>query len=114
MVLVMVFGLSVVFAKPVVFETDSYTFVADDETKRLDFEGRSEADIIAMAVNAMPKEISGKKAIYSCYEISKVHEITEKYFNYFLYSKDGTYMGIVQDLGDGRELTILFNLEPIE
>ena len=62
----------------------------------------------------MPKETVGKRAFYSCCKFSEVHEFTEKVDNYFMYSKDGTHLGVVQNLGDGREVTILFSLEPIE
>lgn len=114
MVLMMVFGLSAVFAKPVDFETDDYIFIADDETTPKNFEGLSDIDIVAKLVNAMPKETNGKKAIYSCCEFTEVHEVTEKFDNYFMYSKDGPYMALIQNLGDGREVTIVFLLEPIE
>ena len=114
MVLMMVFGLSAVFAKPVEFETDDYVVVADDETTPANFEGLSDIDIVAKIVNAVPKETAGKKAIYNCCNFTEVHEFTEKVDNYFMYSKDGKYMGLIQNLGDGREITILFLLEPIE
>ena len=114
MVLMMVFGLSAVFAKPVEFETDDYIVIADDENVQKNFEGLSDVDIVAKIVNAMPKETVGKKAIYSYCRFTEVHEFTEEVDNYFMYSKDGTYMCIVQNLGDGREITIIFSLEPIE
>ena len=114
MILVMVFGLSAVFAKPVDLETDDYIVIADDEATPKNFEGLSDVDIVAGLVNAMPKEMAGKKATYSCCEFTEVHEFTEKVDNYFMFSKDGTHMGVVQNLGDGRELTIVFNLKPIE
>ena len=114
MILTMIFGLSAVFAKPVDFEIDDYIVVADDEPTPKNFEGLSDVDIVAKIVNAMPKETVGKKAVYSCCNFSEVHEFTEKFDNYFMYSKDGTYMCIVQNLGDGREVTILFSLKTIE
>ena len=114
MVLVMVFGLSAVFAKPIDLETDDYIVLADDENTPKDFEGLSDVDIVAKLVNAMPKEMVGKKATYSCCEFTEVREFTEKVDNYFMYSKDGTHMGLVQNLGDGREIIIVFSLKPLE
>lgn len=114
MVLMMVFGLSAAFAKPIDFEMDDYMVIADDEPTPKNFEGFSDVDIVARLVNAMPKETAGKKAIYSCCDFTEVHEFTKRVDNYFMYNKDGTYMCLVQNLGDGREVTILFSLEPIE
>lgn len=114
MVLVMVFGLSAVFAKPVDFETDDYIVITDDENTPSDFGGLSDVDIVAKIVNAMPKETCGKKAIYSCCDISEASELAEKFDNLFMYSKDGTHLSLIQNLGDGREITIVFSLKPIK
>ena len=46
MTMMMVFGLSAVFAKPVDIETNSSFIFADDETKQADFSGLSDVEII--------------------------------------------------------------------
>ena len=111
MVLMMVFGLSAVFAKPVDFETDEYYVFTDDENVQEDFSGMSDLDIVATIVSSVPDKTGEYKNRYVDLVIDEVGEFSKKYFNCFMYSKDQTHFIVFQNLGDGRELAVLFQLE---
>lgn len=111
MVLMMVFGLSAVFAKPVDFENDEYYIITDDENVQKDFSGMDDLDIVATVVSSMPKKTGKYNNKYVSLKVSKVNEMSKKYFNYFMYSKDETHYILFQNLGDGRQLMIYYRLE---
>lgn len=111
MVLMMVFGLSVVFAKPVDFETDEYYIFTDDENVQKDFSGMDDLDIVATVVSSMPKKTGEYENKYVALMIGEVNEMSKKYFNYFMYSKDQKHLIVFQNLGDGRELMIFYQLK---
>lgn len=111
MVLMMVFGLSTVFAKPVDFENDEYYLLTDDENVQKDFSGMDDLDIVATVVSSMPKKTGEYENRYASLKIGEVDEMSKKYSNYFMYSKDETHFIVVQNLGDGRELMIFYYLE---
>lgn len=112
MVLMMVFGLSAVFAKPVDFENDEYYVFADDETKQADFSGLSDVEIIVKVVNAIPEKTGEyKNVLYGIAFEKEDDKLAKKYINYFQYSKDGSTLSVVQNLGDGRVLYVFFNIE---
>lgn len=111
MVLMMVFGLSVAFAKPVDLETDEYYVITDDENVQKDFSGMDDLDIVATVVSAVPKKTGEYKNKYVCLKIGEVNELSKKYFNYFFYSKDGTHFVLFQNLGDGRQLMVFYQLK---
>lgn len=110
MVLMMVFGLSAAFAKPVDFEIDEYYLITDDENVQKDFSGMDDLDIVATVVSSMPKKTGEYENKYVMLEISEVDELSKKYFNYMMFSKDQTHFILVQNLGDGRELTVYYRL----
>ena len=111
MVLMMVFGLSAAFAKPVDFETEEYYVVADDENVQKDFSGMDDLDIVATVVSCMPKKTGEYENSYVGLKVDKVNEMSKKYFNYFMYSKDETHFLVFQNLGDGRELILYYKLK---
>ena len=111
MVLMMVFGLSAAFAKPVDLENDEYYILTDDENVQKDFSGMDDLDIVATVVSSMPKKTGEYDNKYVGLKIGKVNELSKKYFNYFMYSKDGTYFVLFQNLGDGRQLMVYYQLK---
>ena len=111
MVLMMVFGLSAVFARPVYFENDEYYILTDDENVQKDFSGMDDLDIVATVVSSMPKKTGEYENRYVNLKIGEVNEMSKKYFNYFMYSKDQTHFIVFQNLGDGRQLMVYFQLK---
>ena len=111
MVLMMVFGLSAVFAKPVDFENDEYYIITDDENTQKDFTGMSDLDIVATVVSSMPDKTGEYENRYVALTIGEVDEMSKKYFNYIMASKDQKHFILVQNLGDGRQLTVYYLLK---
>ena len=60
-VLMVVFTIASVFAKPIVLKSDVGFLVANDERKPYDFSGMSDEEILSLILECMPKEISGRK-----------------------------------------------------
>lgn len=110
-VLMMVFGLSAVFAKPVDFEIGEYYVLTNDENVQKDFSGMSDLDIVATVVSSVPKKTGEYKNRYVTLKIDEVDKISKKYFNYFMFSKDETHLIVTQNLGDGRELMVYYQLK---
>ena len=111
-VLMMVFGLSAVFAKPVFLEEEDFVFISDDENKQSDFSGHSDEDIVAIVVNSFPQKIGKHSVRYCMHEFeNKIDAFDKKYFHYFFVSKDETYLALYQNLGDGRRLIVQFQLK---
>lgn len=111
MVLMMIFGLSAAFAKPLDFEIDGYYIVTDDENKQADFSDMNDLDIVATVVSSMPDKTGEYKNKYAGLEIGEVNKMSEKYFNYFAYSKDRKHFIVFQNLGDGRQLMVFYYLK---
>ena len=111
MVLMMAFGLSAAFAKPVDLENDEYYILTDDENVQTDFSGMDDLDIVATVVSCVPKKTGEYKNKYVSLKIGEVNEMSKKYFNYFMYSKDGTHFILFQNLGDGRQLMVFYQLK---
>lgn len=110
MILMMVFGLSAAFAKPVDFENDEYYILTDDENVQKDFSGMDDLDIVATVVSAVPKKTGEYENKYASLRIGEVNEMSKKYFNYFMYSKDQKHFVVFQNLGDGRQLMVFYYL----
>ena len=111
MTLMMLFAVGCgAFAKPVVLENDSYYLIADDENKQKDFSGMSDSEIVATVVSAMPKKTGECKNKYVTFSISEANNLMKKYVNFFAYSKDKTHLSDFQNLGDGRQLAIYYEL----
>ena len=111
MVMMMVFGLSAVFAEPVDFENDEYYVITDDENVQKDFSNMDDLDIVATVVSSIPDKTGEYTNRYVTLRIGEVDEMSKKYFNYFMYSKDQTHFIVFQNLGDGRQLMIYFQLK---
>ena len=112
MVLVMVFGLSAVFAKPVMIESEEFIFFSDDENKQSDFSVFSDEEIIAVIVNSFPQKIGKYSVSYRMHKFeNEIDALDEKYFHYFFVSKDDTHLTLYQNLGDGRRLIVHFQLK---
>ena len=111
MVLMMVFGLSAVFAKPVDFEIGEYYVITDDENEQKDFSNMDDLDIVATVVSAVPDKTGEYENRYVALDIGEANEMSKKYFNYFMYSKDQTHLIVFQNLGDGRQLMIYYQLK---
>ena len=111
MILMMVFGLSAVFAKPIDFETDDYIVITDDENVQEDFSGMDDLDIVATVVSSIPEKTGEYENRYVSLKIGEVNEMSKKYFNYFMYSKDQKHFIVFQNLGDGRQLMIFYYLK---
>ena len=112
-VLMMAFGLSAAFAKPVNLENDEYYILTDDEYVQRDFNGMDDLNIVATVMSCMPKKTGEYENEYIGLEICKVNEMSKKYFNYFMCSKDKTHFVFFQNLGDGRELRLYYHLKDI-
>ena len=110
MIMMMVFGLSAAFAKPVDFESDEYYIVTDDENVQKDFTGMSDLDIVATVVSSVPKKTGEYAYKYCTLRVGEVNELSKKYFSYFMFSKDQTHFVLFQNLGDGRQLMIYYQL----
>lgn len=111
MILMMVFGLSAVFAKPIDFETDDYIVITDDENVQEDFSGMDDLDIVATVVSSIPEKTGEYENRYVSLKIGEVNEMSKKYFNYFMYSKDQKHFIVFQNLGDGRQLMVFYYLK---
>ena len=112
MVLVMVFGLSAVFAKPVSIEKEEFVFISDDENKQSDFSGRSDEEIVAIVVNSFPQKIGKYSTTYWMHKFeNEIDALDEEFFHYCFYGKDHTYAALYQNLGDGRRLVVLFSMK---
>lgn len=111
MILMMVFGLSAVFAKPVDFENDEYYILTDDENVQKDFSDMDDLDIVATVVSSVPDKTGEYENRYVALKIGEVNEMSKKYFNYFMYSKDQTHFIVFQNLGDGRQLMVFYYLK---
>lgn len=111
MILMIVFGLSAAFAKPVYLETNEYCFSTNDENVQEDFSGMDDLEIVATVVSSMPKKTGEYENKYAGLKIDEVGEASKKYFRYVIYFKDQKHLVLIQNLGDGRQLMIYYYLE---
>ena len=58
-----------------------------------------------------PEVINGKHLVYDGFEFCKVGCVAEKYYTYLFVKKDETYMVLVNNVGDGRELRLYYQLK---
>lgn len=96
------------FAKPVNIEKNYYYILTDDENPQTDFSDLSDTDIISLVVSSFPKKIGEYEYKYTGFSFEEVDELSEKYFNYLIVYKNNSRMLLVQNLGDGRQLTVMF------
>ena len=112
-VLMVVFTIASVFAKPIVLKSDVGFLVANDERKPYDFSGMSDEEILSLILECMPKEISGRKPIYLKNEITKIDEYAKKYNNYIMVDYEQTVACVGENLSNGRMIVITYMLEKI-
>ena len=113
-VLMVVFTMVSMFAKPIVLKSDVGFLVANDERKPNDFSGKSDEEILALILECMPKEINGRKPVYLKHEITKIDEYAEKYNNYLMVDYEQTVACLGENLGNGRMIVITYMLEKID
>ena len=107
-VLMMTLMMAGLFAKPVDIETDNYYILTDDENTQKDFSGSSNEDIISLLLYAFPKKTGEYENKYVGFSFCEVDGLAEKYFNYLALSKYSDKVILVQNLGDGRQLMLMF------
>ena len=120
--MMMVFGLSAAFAKPVVLNVKSggedCLLISDDENKQKDFSGMSDVGIVEMVKGCVPPKIKGtnENLIYCGYVFNNgLNDPVKEYYTYWLFgdrSAEG-YKRIFIDtnLGDGRMLRLIYLIE---
>lgn len=122
MVLVMVFGLSAVFVgcattssadTGVVIDTGDWLIITNSDNEPLYFDEYSDNKKVEICKALAPAEINGKRLVYDGFEFSEVTVAAEMYHTYFFVKKDKTYMVLVINMGDGRELRLYYYLKDI-
>ena len=114
MVLMMVFGLSAVFAKQIVSDAhiggSKYIFIADDEAKlpKSCFEGLTDTEIVELLKSTVPEKVGERYTVYVGYLLNDATELVKKYNSYLLFSEDGSSVFIDQDLMDGRMVRLVY------
>lgn len=119
--LMMVFGLSVAFAKSVVLNVKSggedCLLITDDEHEPIDASGLSDTDIVRICKSCVPEKLKdNEKLIYCGYVFNNgLNEPAKKYYTYWLFGDHSTegYKRIFIDtnLGDGRMLRLIYLIE---
>lgn len=77
------------------------------------FDEYSDARKVEIYKSLVTEEINGKRLVYDDFEFHKVSPVAEKYYTYFFVKKDETYMVVVNNIGDGRELRLYYQLKDI-
>lgn len=116
MILMMVFGLSAAFAKPVVLNVKSggeyCTLISDDENEQKDFSGMSDTDIVEMVKGCVPPNVKGTNdnLIYCGFIFNEtLNDLIKEYYTYWLLRSDGLYVDV--NIGDGRMLRLVYVIE---
>lgn len=109
MILMMIFGLSAVFAKPVTFKDGDSQIFVDDENEPSHFYYMSDEEIV-MAMH----EIDFFEVYPSDVTIEEADWISEKFYEYALLAKDLSYALAVINLGDGRQVVAFYDLKSLE
>lgn len=109
MILMMTFGLSAVFAKPVTFKDGDNQIFVDDENEPSRLYYTSDEEIV-MAMY----EIDFFEVYPSSVTIEEADWISEKFYEYALLAKDLSYALAVINLGDGRQVVAFYDLKSLE
>ena len=121
-VLMMVFGLSTVFVScattspvdtSVVIDAGDWFITTCSDNTPTYFDEYSDDRKVEIYKALVAEEINGKHPVYDGFEFHKVGWAAEKYYTYFLVKKDETYVAIVVNVGDGRELRLYYHLKDI-
>lgn len=122
MILMMVFGLSAAFVScattssvdtDVVIDAGDWFIATGKDNTPSYFDTYSDSKKVEIYKALTPGEINGKHLVYDGFEFHKVGWVAEKYYTYFFVKKDETYMILVNDVGDGRELRLYYHLKDI-
>ena len=106
MVLMMVFGLSAAFAKPVVFNVGDSQILTDDENKLMYYTGTDED----MRAKMLDIELFGVYP-YNVTIEEEIYWVSEKFYYYILVAKDASYALNVINLGFGRKAVAFYDLK---
>lgn len=116
MILMMVFGLSAVFAKPVVLSVknggECCTLISDDENEQKDFSGMSDTDIVEIVKGCVPSKVKGTNdnLIYCGFIFNEtLNDPIKEYYTYWLIRSDSLFVDV--NIGDGRMLRLVYLIE---
>lgn len=122
MILMMVFGLSAVFVScattspvdtDVTIDAGDWVIATNSNNKPTYFDTYSDSRKVEIYKALAPEELNGKHLLYDGFEFHKAGWVAEKYYTYFLVKKNETYMVLVVNVGDGRELRLFYHLKDI-
>lgn len=122
MVLMMAFGLSAAFVScattspvdtGVYIDAGDWFIATSSDGTPIYFDGFSDDRKVEIYKSLLDEEINGKIPVYDGFEFHKVSPTAEKYYTYFFVKKDETYMVVVNNIGDGRELRLYYHLKDI-
>lgn len=106
-VLVMVFGLSAAFAKPVVFSIGDSTILTDDEIELIRYTGSYED----LCMEMYEIELFGGVRPSGVTIDEEVDWVSEKFNRYILIAKDASYALNVINLGSGLRVVAFYDLK---
>ena len=106
MVLMMVFSLSVVFAKPVVFDVGNSKILTDDENKLIVYTGTYED----LCTEMLGIELFGVYPSGVTID-EEIDWVSEKFNSYILVAKDVSYALNVINLGFGLRAVAFYDLK---
>ena len=121
-ILMMVFGLSAGFVScattapvntSVYIDAGDWFIATTSNNTPTYFDEYSDDRKVEIYKSLLAEEINGKHPVYDGFEFNKVSPVAEKYYTYFFVKKDETYMVVVNNLGDGRELRLYYYLKDI-
>ena len=122
MVFMMVFGLSAVFVScattapvdtGVTIDAGDWFIATNSDNTPTYFDEYSDSRKVEIYKALAPEEIGRKRLVYDGFEFHKASPITEKYYTYLFVKKDETYIVLVNNIGDGRELRLYYHLKDI-
>ena len=97
----------------VVIDAGDWFITTYSDNKPTYFDEYSDARKVEIYKSLVTEEINGKHLLYDGFEFHKVSPVAEKYYGYFFVKKDETYMVVVNNIGDGRELRLYYHLKDI-
>ena len=122
MVLMMVFGLfafvSCATTSPVdtsvVIDKGDWLIITSSDNEPLTYMYTfSDNKKVEICKALAPEEVNGKHLVYDGFEFHKADKYVEMYYTYSFVKKDETYVVLVNNIGDGRELRLYYYLKDI-
>ena len=95
----------------VVIDAGDWFIATNSDNTPTYFDEYSDSKKVEIYKSLAPEEINGKRLVYDGFEFNKVSLVAEKYYTYIFVKKDETYMVLVNNLGDGRELRLYYHLK---